>query len=56
MLHAAEIFGSAATVIEQINEVIVAYLTGKCDETGSLPTLFTQVAAAMKRGFETVEL
>ena len=52
MLHAAEIFGGAAPVIVQIKDVIVAYLTGKCDETDSLPALFTQAAAAMKCGFE----
>ena len=55
MLCAAETFGSAAPVIAQIKDMIVAYLTGKCDETDSLPALFIQVAAAMKRGFEIIE-
>lgn len=54
MLRAAELFGCAAPVVAQIKEVIVTYLTGKCDETDNLPALFTQVAEAMKRGFEII--
>ena len=56
MTNAAAIFASAAPVIAQIKEVIVNYLTDKCDETGKLPALFTQIAGSMTRGFETLDL
>lgn len=55
MTKAAEIFGSAAPIIAQIKEIIVNYLTNRCDGTDELPALFTQVAHAMKSGFETLE-
>jgi len=54
MTTAAEIFVSAKPIITQIKEVIVDYLSNKCDETGQLPDLFTQVASAMKCGFESL--
>lgn len=55
MIEAAKIFGGAATVITQIKEVIVEYLTNKCDRTEALPALFTQIAHTMKSGFEALE-
>lgn len=55
MIKAAMIFSETATVITQIKEVIVDYLSNKCDRTDELPTLFTQVADAMKLGFEVLE-
>lgn len=55
MLNAVDIFESAATIITQIKEVIVAYLIGEYDETSSLTTLFSQVATAMRQGFQAME-
>lgn len=54
MLNAADIFESAATIITQIKEVIVAYLIGDYDETDRLPVLFAQVEEAMKQGFQAM--
>lgn len=55
MTKAAEIFDGAAPIIAQIKEIIVDYLTNRCDGTGGLPALFTQVAHAMKSGFEALK-
>lgn len=54
MSEAAEIFAGAAPVVAQIKEIIVDYLLNKCDRTDQLPELFTQVAQALKSGFETL--
>lgn len=55
MTTAANIFGNAAPVINQIKEVIVDYLINKHDGTNELPVLFSQVAHSMKSGFEVLE-
>lgn len=55
MAEAAEIFDGAAPIIAQIKEIIVHYLTDKSDGTDGLPALFTQVARAMKSGFEALK-
>ena len=54
MTTAAEIFASAKPIITQIKEVIVDYLSNKCDGIDQLPELFTWVASAMKCGFEAL--
>lgn len=54
MTKAAEIFDDAALIIAQIKEIIVDYLTNKCDRTDRLPALFTLAAHNMKSGFETL--
>ena len=54
-MAAANIFGNAAPVINQIKEVIVACLINKHDGTNELPALFSQVANSMKSGFEVLE-
>ena len=51
---AAEIFADTALVITQIKEVIVDYLSNKCDGTNQLPELFAKVANSMKCGFEAL--
>lgn len=54
MTTAAEIFADTALVITQIKEVIVDYLSNKCDGTNQLPELFAKVANSMKCGFEAL--
>lgn len=55
MTKAANIFGNAAPIIDQIKEVIVDYLIDKHDGTNELPMLFSWVANIMKTGFEALE-
>lgn len=52
MLKAAAVFGGGAAVITRIKDVIVDYLSGRKDDTASLPELFTQVLEIMKSGYE----
>ena len=49
--EAADIFEGAASAIEKISEIIIAYLTDEKDETKGLPELFSDVLEKMKEGF-----
>lgn len=52
--QAADIFEKGCKVIENIKEVIVAYLTGKKDETDKLTELFGEIKTIMVKGFKAL--
>lgn len=52
MLEAAEVFRGGAALINEIKEVIVAYLSGKKDDTAELPALYAKVRDVLDKGLE----
>lgn len=52
--EAALIFEEGAAFIEKISDVIIAYLSGKADNTDLLPVLFADVLDKMKAGYSVL--
>lgn len=48
---AALIFEEGATVIEKISDIIIAYLSGRADDTELLPMMFKDVLTKMTEGY-----
>lgn len=51
---AALIFEECAAVIEKISDVIIAYLSGRADETELLPMMFEEVLSKMIEGYKVL--